>query len=336
MRATPRADLTVLMPVYNAAPYLREAIDSILTQSYRDFEFLIIDDGSTDDSVAIIQSYSDSRIRLLHNECNLGLIATLNKGLDLTHTRYLARMDADDISRPQRLERQMQVMMTEPAIIACGTAIQKFGAQSHALYFPCNHAEIYCGLLFTPTLSHPAILFDMELLRQEGYYFDPGYAHAEDYELWTRLGTKYRLRNLPEILYDYRMHDAQVSKVHAKVQIDNSLRIQQTLLNRLGIEPSNEEMALQRSLFTRQQRVDFDYLMAMGNWFDKVLAVNDKSGHFDRPALLKYLGHSWFYLAYRCSHAGNKVSSLYRSKPYVTAPLKNRLKLAIKCTLHLQ
>src|SRR5690242_1454586 len=106
--------LTVLMPVYNAERFLREAIDSILAQSLQQFEFLIIDDGSTDSSVDIIRSYTDSRIRFIQNERNLGISATLNKGIELSKTELIARMDADDISYPTRLEKQYQYFLTHP------------------------------------------------------------------------------------------------------------------------------------------------------------------------------------------------------------------------------
>ncbi|MDT8443887.1 MAG: glycosyltransferase family 2 protein [Desulfuromonadales bacterium] len=325
--------LTVLMPVYNAGPFLREAIDSILGQTFQNFEFLIINDGSTDDSVEIIKSFDDPRIRLVHNERNLGLIATLNKGLDLVNTRYLARMDADDISLPQRFEKQLQAIQAESNIIACGTAYQKFGAQNHVLSFPESHEEIYCGLLFTPTLAHAAIMFDMEMVNGEGYRFDPDYAHAEDYEFWTRLGLKYRLANLPEVLYRYRMHSSQVSYVHSQAQVDNSLRVQQTMLRRLGFEPSATEMGLHRTFFTREAIRDFEYLTEVGRWFDKILSTNEQGRHFDRTALLGCLGRIWFSRAYRCSRNGMKVFRLYRTKRYAKASLKSRVRFFAKCLL---
>ena len=112
--------VTVLMPVFNAEKYLRLAIDSVLNQSYSYFEFLIIDDGSTDQSAQIIRSYSDPRIRFLQNECNLGLVTTLNRGIESSQGQYLARMDADDISYPQRLEKQVALLNINRADI-CGS-----------------------------------------------------------------------------------------------------------------------------------------------------------------------------------------------------------------------
>ena len=118
--------VTVLMPVYNGEKYLKEAITSILLQTFDDFEFLIINDGSSDASVDIIQSFRDPRIRLVHNDTNIGLIATLNKGLKLAHGKYVARMDQDDISLPRRLEKQTYFMDNNPDVGVCGTWIKLF------------------------------------------------------------------------------------------------------------------------------------------------------------------------------------------------------------------
>ena len=118
--------ISVVMPAYNAENYIREAIDSILAQTFRDFEFLIIDDGSTDHTVEIIRSYSDSRIRLYQNERNMGVAATLNRGLDLARGEYIARMDADDISLPERFAKQAAYMDAHPDVAVCGSNIILF------------------------------------------------------------------------------------------------------------------------------------------------------------------------------------------------------------------
>ena len=116
--------ITVLMPVYNGEKYLRESVDSILNQTFTDFELLIINDGSTDSSMEILNSYSDSRIRIVTNEVNLRLIKTLNKGIDLATGEYIARMDCDDIADPKRLEIQLQYMEKHPDVAVCGTGVK--------------------------------------------------------------------------------------------------------------------------------------------------------------------------------------------------------------------
>ena len=130
------------MPAYNAEKYINEAIDSILAQTFTDFEFIIIDDGSTDSTCAIVESYSDSRIRFFKNEHNLGVAATLNRGLDLARGEYIARMDADDISLPTRFEKQAAYMDSHPDVVVCGTGVECFGARHETRFFFRNRCSI--------------------------------------------------------------------------------------------------------------------------------------------------------------------------------------------------
>ncbi len=150
------------MSVYNGEKYLREAIDSILGQTFKDFEFLIIDDGSTDSSVEIIRSYADPRIRLIQNEENIGLSRSLNKGLKLARGEYIARMDADDISLPRRLAAQVGLLDKQPDIGLVGTSIQLIdcdGERMHVHRVPTTHAQILWALCFTTPLAHPSVVF---------------------------------------------------------------------------------------------------------------------------------------------------------------------------------
>ena len=151
-----QAQVTVLMPVYNAEQYLREAIGSILHQTFTDFEFIIINDGSTDRSEEIIKSYTDTRIRYYKNESNLKLIATLNKGFDLAGGKYIARMDADDISLPNRLQLQFELMEKNPEVGLCGTWFENFTEEEPtgvAKYSP-DHETICFTHLYQIHLSH--------------------------------------------------------------------------------------------------------------------------------------------------------------------------------------
>jgi glycosyltransferase involved in cell wall biosynthesis len=194
--------ITVLMPVYNAASDLRRAIESILGQSYADFEFLIIDDGSIDQSVEIVESYSDRRIRLFRNEKNLGLSPTLNKGLELAGGELVARMDADDFSYPDRLARQMDYLNAHPDCALVGTGarvLDEGGAVRDGFDF--RSESVYFNLTFGCWIFHPTVMFRKEAVLEVG-----GYAafYGEDFTLWSRLSRRRRLHVLPEVLVDYR------------------------------------------------------------------------------------------------------------------------------------
>jgi glycosyltransferase involved in cell wall biosynthesis len=184
---TAKPKVTVLMPVYNGAPCLAEAIQSILRQTFTGFEFLIINDGSTDGSVAVIQGFHDPRIRLVHNETNLGLVASLNKGLGLAQGEYIARMDADDISRPERLALQVNFMDTNPAVGVCGSWVQYFPKAENSVWkLPRRTEEIRCLQFTTVGVAHPSIMLRRQLFANYGLLYDPRYRHIEDYELWGR------------------------------------------------------------------------------------------------------------------------------------------------------
>jgi glycosyltransferase involved in cell wall biosynthesis len=211
--------ITVLMPVYNGAMYLPEAIDSILQQTYEDFEFLIIDDGSMDQSVRIINSYDDPRIRLIKNEHNLGLVSTLNKGIDLAKGEFIARMDCDDISLPERFEKQMALMSQHPEVGVCGGWIEYFMGRVLVLKLPVSDEEIKRRLPSDNPIAHPTVMMRTKVIKNLQVYYNPGYSHVEDYELWIRLAVVTCFANIPEVLLKYRIHPEQVGHEHAEEQV---------------------------------------------------------------------------------------------------------------------
>jgi glycosyltransferase involved in cell wall biosynthesis len=243
---TSQPAITVLMPVYNGATYVSDATRSVLDQSFRDFEFLIIDDGSTDDTPAIVSAFSDPRIRFLQNARNQGLTATLNDGLRMATGRYLARMDADDIAHPLRLETQLRYMQNHPDIAITGTWIRSFGAVKRPSVFrhPEKHEDIVARLLFGSAIFHPSAMFNMARMKSVDLTYDSQAIHAEYYDLWTRAAVNLKLGNVPEILLDYRIHAEQVSREHSASQKTTSDRIRRTLLEALGISFEPAEAVL--------------------------------------------------------------------------------------------
>ncbi|MHB8170330.1 MAG: glycosyltransferase family 2 protein [Thermincolia bacterium] len=216
--------VTVLMPVYNGEKYLGQAIESILAQTFTDLELLIINDGSTDGSKEIIESYEDSRIRLVNNEGNLKLIATLNKGFELAQGEYIARMDCDDISLPDRLAKQVAFMEAHPQVGVCGTWAHKIDSSGKIvgkLKRPAgNKLEKF---LWCPSpIIHPTAIIRNTVFKTLRY--DQAYRDAEDYELWLRVSKVTKLYNLKEYLLLYRVHPASVTSVHRDVQLQSSYK----------------------------------------------------------------------------------------------------------------
>lgn len=203
--------LTVLMSVYNGLPYLKEAIDSILQQTFSDFEFLIIDDASTDGSSQLLAEYAerDRRIRILTNQKNRGLGYSLARGVEVATTPWIARMDADDIAVPDRLQLQMDYVKEHPDVDILGGYLGFINDQGKFLFkkpVPTSHEEIY-RLIWTNPFSHITVLFRREAILRVGSYSDRTH-RSEDYELWFRCAREGVIfANLPVILTYYRFSE---------------------------------------------------------------------------------------------------------------------------------
>ncbi len=223
-------EITVLMPVYNAEKYLSQSIESILSQSYSDFEFLMIDDGSTDSSVEIINSYKDSRIRLVRNEQNLGISETLNKGIELASCDLIARMDADDISLPERLMKQYHYMNENPDVSLVSTNIEKITGDGETIHiFEANPDFMYFNLTFhCYGIYHPTVMYRKQAVQSVGMY---PLAHSEDFRLWSKLIRKYLFYNIPEILVKYRVSEQSIShsRLFNEYKDDEKLNIMDNL-----------------------------------------------------------------------------------------------------------
>jgi hypothetical protein len=199
--------VSVLMPVYNGAPWLAEAIDSVLGQSFADFELIIINDGSKDNSGEIVKAYKDPRIQY-HEQKNRGLAGTLNRAIELSRGKYLARQDQDDVSRPNRFQRQIDYLDQHPDCGLVGTWAEIWvdgrpTGRTHR--HPTESALIKVELLFNNPFVHSSVMIRKSCLESVGVYsVDPARQPPEDYELWSRIARKHEVANIPELLLMYR------------------------------------------------------------------------------------------------------------------------------------
>lgn len=226
--------VTVLMPVYNGENYLKEAIESILHQSHEEFELLIINDGSSDSTESIILSFDDARIRYIKNQDNLGLIETLNLGFTEAKGKYIARMDADDISHPLRLEKQILFLERNSQVGLLGTACSYIGDKEESAFYPDNYENIKFACLFYNPFCHPSVMIRKEIIDTHQFRFKKKYIHAEEYKLWTELLSKTKAHNLKDKLLFYRSHQAQVSQIHVGTQLNMNKMIQREYLEEAG------------------------------------------------------------------------------------------------------
>lgn len=199
------------MPVYNSEAYLNEAIDSILSQTFRDFEFIIIDDASTDNSIEIVKSYHDPRIILIEKAVNSGYTESLNMGIKISSGEYIARMDSDDISVPDRFEKQVEFLKHNPTVLLCGTKVELF-PKAGVYITPSNPDDIKIRLLDSNCIAHSSVMFrKKEIVTENHLSYCIEDEPAEDYNLWVKISQIGMLANIDEILLRYRVHEQQIS-----------------------------------------------------------------------------------------------------------------------------
>ncbi len=213
--------VTVLMPVYNGEHYLSDAIESILNQTFTEFEFLIIDDGSSDKSLEIIKSYSDPRIRIVQHTENSGLISTLNEGIELASGKYIARMDCDDVSMPERLQKQYDFIELNTDVSVVGSwawAIDAMGNITGEIKTLSRVSTAAAELFFTNPMIHSSTFFNRQFVLSIGGY-NINFERAEDYYLWINVvKNKGKILNLPIFLLKYRDHTSNVSNTFSDRQ----------------------------------------------------------------------------------------------------------------------
>ncbi len=225
--------VSVLMTAYNSEQYIAEAIDSILCQTFKNFEFIIINDGSKDNTVKIIKSFKDPRIILVDNKKNQGLIAVLNQGLDICKGEYIARMDSDDISFPERFAKQVEFMDKNPDVGVLGTMgyIWDMSDVNKSYIYAKKPEMTFMDILGRHRPDHPTTMIRRSVIEKYGFRYDKDYKCCEDYELWSRMIHVTKIANLQEVLFKHRWHGENVSITNASCQIENDLKVRQNMLN---------------------------------------------------------------------------------------------------------
>lgn len=219
-------EISVVMPMYNAAPYLRACIDSVLSQSFKDFEFVIVDDGSTDDSVGIVESYNDSRVRLIKNEHDF--IGTCNTYLKEAVGKYLVRMDADDVMPKDRLERQYLYMKSHPSVDVMGGCMEYINGDKEDNMIGEAISCTVDGMLKDNMIANSTTIARREFIEKHHIRFEYKYVYAEDYGFWMSMllhGANIMIE--PQLLVSYRYSDTQTTKVHYREMLEATERVKE-------------------------------------------------------------------------------------------------------------
>ena len=323
------------MPAYNAGKYIEEAIQSILTQTYSSFEYIIINDGSTDNTEAIIKSFKDERIVYINNQSNLGLIESLNKGILISKGTYIARMDADDVAMPDRLSEQLKTFNRCPAAVAIGT--NYFVLNGNLLKLAKNEDDsdyLKSLLLFATCFCHPTVMIK-NIFSKDGIAYHHDFIHAEDYKLWTDLALHGELRNTDKPLLKYRSHPKQISVSHNESQLQISSRIRQEYMQALGFVYTGEQFEIHNAIGNNEFIKSKEQLSQIEEWLSELIKQNKAKRKFNESSFNKAIHKFWL------DSCGNTCLGLWAYRSYfasgisktVSLKLKQKLILFGKCTL---
>ncbi len=329
------------MSVYNGERYLNEAVDSILGQTFADFEFLIIDDASTDKTSEILRSYDDPRIRVVTNEENLGLTKSLNKGLTLARGEYIARMDADDVSLPERLEAQVEFMEHNPHVCVCGSWVEIIGHNAGGTWrYPTDGNEIQCRHLFECSIAHPSAVIKKEYLNQSQLLYDITFKRSQDYDLWVRISAVYPLANIGKVLLKHRIHPSAIGQHYSSEQKKSADRVRyQQLREFLGLTPTEDELRLHSSISSGEFEARGDYLNAVNQWLLTIRSANQERNYFDDSVLSAELAKRWYAACNKATNLGMITWEQFQASPLSKMNIltkRQRYTLLVKCLLKME
>lgn len=272
--------ISVIMSCYNTSPaFLKKAIESVLCQTYENFEFIIVDDGSANHVAEIIQSYRDPRMTLLRNEENIGLPRSLNKALAVCRGEYVARMDADDICYPRRFEQQIAYLREHPDIIVCGTWVEYIdendnltGYSARGRIDDMDTYRIYLLFGNRPTIFHPSVCFNRRLLLKYHIQYHEAYRYAEDYRMWVSCAKCAGCAIIPEILLQYRFHDSQITQLKREELTAFDYQVIQEQLDELHLTLTEEMKPLHFRLLTECGKKP--YGIRIKKWCSQIIQAN--------------------------------------------------------------
>lgn len=280
--------ISILLPVYNAGKFLDETLKSLILQNFDDFEIICIDDCSKDNSYEILEEFHKNypeKIVLLKNETNLGIVGSLNKGIDKASGKYIARMDADDICLQGRLKKQFLYMEQHPEIGICGCQIYKFGALNRKVYLPCSPEDVKATLLFNCCLIHPSVVMRAEVIKKNNIRYSTDFEYAEDFEFWTRAMEFCEIANLKERLLKYRVHSDSISSSRSAKQKELERNIKKKQMKKYFSQLSIEET----DLISGFEQLDETNVSKLYDVCQKIIDINNKTSDFNNRALKKAL-----------------------------------------------
>jgi glycosyltransferase involved in cell wall biosynthesis len=326
--------VSVVIPAFNAERYVSEAIDSILTQTLTDFELIVVDDGSIDNTPSVLADYAtrDNRI-VVRRLTNSGVATSMNVGCELARGKYIARMDADDRCEARRLALQVDLLERRPDIAICGTGMFALEAGKQiALRFPTDPDIAKSTLPFQLSVAGASIMFSRDWYLSCGVKHDSTVGATDDYLFIVECSTHSRFMSLSQPLYFYRTHQEQVTRRESDKQQKFTRQIRLLQLNRLGLEPTEEELNTHEAISDWRLQGDEKTIDAAHNWLIKMKVANSIRSLYPEPAFSSVLGNYWFALCLRHSALGLRIYRQFSKSPLSRKTLfsLDRLKILAK------
>jgi glycosyltransferase involved in cell wall biosynthesis len=339
--------ISIVMPVYNSDDYLAGSIESILQQTFRNFEFIIICDDPTENTKKIIDSFRqwDDRLQVIYQKRE-GLVAALNKGCSLARGKYIARMDADDISLEERLKIQVDYMEGHPDIGLCGSAVRTFGEFETTIKFPVADSVIKATLLFYNPFAHPTVIMRKEIMDSYDLQYNDEFTFIEDYELWVQFSKISRFSNIDKVLLKYRIHPDKVSTKSRPQQQKNACSVFAEQLEALDIPMDEKKLSLHLSLHSMdlslhspEFRHDQEFLLTINAWLVELIEANKRKNVYDNVALVKVIAQIWTSHCIIGTKIGIRSWNLFyhsRLSDYISLTKMQKIKYLTACMVNIE
>lgn len=327
--------VSIVMSAFNEEKYIAESINSILNQTYSNIEVIIIDDASTDKTVEKIGQIRDDRIKLYVNDKNRKLAHNLNLAIEKAKGKYIARMDADDIALPNRIEEQVKFMEQNSEVDVLGAFAVCFGDSSAKMEYPVSHDAIKVSLLFENALCHPLVMFRKESIDER---YNESYVASQDYELWSRLIWKKNFYNMNSVLLKYRVHKNQTKNVVGRKQKEGAIAARHEMLKHLVDNADPVFLATFDKMFLVGQKFSKKTIDEIESVLKKIIELNKIKLEYNQELIYEKCTHvyfeNWYYCEEKFSQKMNDIKTCgFLKDYYYSLPFRKKIKIIIHCLL---
>lgn len=323
--------VSVCIAVYNREKFIKQAIESVLNQTYQNFEIIVIDDGSIDNTVSVIKSIDDTRIRLYNNSKNKGIVYTRNKYIGLANGDYIAILDSDDLWVPEKLEKQLLFLKQNPDYGICGTnAIRKYANGKEEIWkYPSSHEAIKVRLFWGSAIIHSSLIIKKSIIKNNNISYSNSLKQAEDFDLIRKIVAVSKAKNINKELVIYNIHKEQITVVENEEQINDALAVVSLYLNSLNISFTEEILNAYKKIFTFKFALSLQELNFVKEFFEKIYKKNKEANFTSNKELCKVFGEKWLLTCYNSTNNGVNTIKIYKQ-------IRKELKLEISLTLKLK